>query len=60
MTKKDEIFSLPERQDPQEESRKCLNNTRRGLKKPEVNLSSETAGLLIESRKTSTSVNLSD
>ena len=42
------------------ESRNCLNITRRGLKRPEMNLSSELAGLLIESRNTSKSVNPSD
>ena len=61
ITKDDEIISLPERQDPQRRiTRKCLNITRRGLERPEVNLSSEIAGLLIESRNTSTSKNLSD
>ena len=54
MTEDDEIISLPE------EPRKCLNDTRRGLKSPEVNLSSELAGLLIKTRNASTSVNLSD
>ena len=36
MTEDDEIINLPEHQ---EESRKFLNITRRGLKRPEVNLS---------------------